>query len=164
MGRIKRGFGMEMSVTGLNEIATHIEEIESELTGGKIIRDEFELGSRLLLADAKKEAPDDTGELKDSLEARVRGVGADTTAAVFSDLERSIYSEKGSRPHWPPIAALEGWAQRHGFPAKGGAFLVARAISQRGTPAFRFMEKALKKNQRSIVRRFMKAFRDLWKR
>ena len=164
MGRAKKGFGMEMSADGLTELTTYIERAEKEFGGGRIIRDEFELGSRLLLADAQAEVPKDTMELYDSLEARVSGVGSDTRAVVFSNLERSLFAEKGTRPHWPPIAALEGWAARHGFPAKGGAFLVARSISIKGTPAFRFMEKSLNKNKTAIVRNVIKAVRDFLRR
>jgi len=37
--------------------------------------------------------------------------------------------EYGTVPHWPPISAIAEWANDHGIPP----FLVARAISRRGT-------------------------------
>lgn len=41
----------------------------------------------------------------------------------------AIFVEENTRPHWPPIDAIQGWADRHGIPA----FLVARKISKEGT-------------------------------
>lgn len=43
--------------------------------------------------------------------------------------EYAIFVERGTKPHFPPIAALQGWADRHGIPA----FLVARKIARDGT-------------------------------
>lgn len=156
-----KGFGLEMSARGMTEITTYLERVDKELDTGTIIREEFEVGSRWLLADARELAPVDKGELRDSLRARVEGRGVETLATVFSPLRRAVFSEKGTRPHWPPIAALQGWAVRHGFPAKGGAFLVARSIARKGTPAFEFMKGSIEKNQRKIVRRIVKAIRDI---
>lgn len=41
----------------------------------------------------------------------------------------AVFVEEGTRPHWPPIKALQGWADRHDIPV----FMVARAIALRGT-------------------------------
>lgn len=155
------GFGIEMSASGMVEVTSYLERVDKELDTGKIIHDEFQVGSRWLLSDARALTPVDTGELRDSLKARVEGRGVDTRMTVFSPLRRAIFSEKGTRPHFPPIGALQGWAVRHGFPAKGGAFLVARSIAQKGTPAFEFMKGAFEKNNEKIVRRIIKAVRDI---
>lgn len=40
-----------------------------------------------------------------------------------------IFVERGTRPHFPPIAAVADWARRHGIKP----FLVARAIARHGT-------------------------------
>lgn len=41
----------------------------------------------------------------------------------------ATYVEHGTRPHFPPIAALQGWADRHGIPV----WAVARKIAREGT-------------------------------
>lgn len=46
-------------------------------------------------------------------------------------------------PHFPPIAAVQGWADRHGIPA----YLVARAISRNGTPIVPFLRQALEEER-----------------
>ena len=84
----------------------------------------------------KSETPVDTGVLRSSIVGTVRhGPGRYFTGQIAAGRQapHAIYVEEGTRPHWPPIRALEGWARRHGI----SAFLVARAISRRGTRAVR---------------------------
>ena len=44
--------------------------------------------------------------------------------------------EYGTKPHFPPMDALEGWAKRHGFDS---AWPICKAISERGLPAKPFL-------------------------
>lgn len=60
--------------------------------------------------------------------------------AVFSPLEYAVYVETGTRPHFPPIEPLEDWVQQKlGIEdereRRSVAFLIARKISVKGTPA-----------------------------
>ncbi len=56
--------------------------------------------------------------------------GAKTVVKPSSVADKyAIFVEENTRPHWPPIAAITPWARRHGIEP----FLVARAISIRGT-------------------------------
>lgn len=80
-----------------------------------------------------------TGILRASIGTRVT-LGADAThlarGEVFTGAQApyAVYVEEGTRPHWPPRAPIELWAQR----VLGSArrwFVVARAISRRGTRA-----------------------------
>jgi hypothetical protein len=78
--------------------------------------------------------PVDTGRLRSSLAVASRDQGL--TAIVGTNVQYAPHVEFGTRPHWPPLSAMQPWAGRHGFPkGKKGAFLVARAISRRGTRA-----------------------------
>lgn len=56
------------------------------------------------------------------------------------------YVEGGTRPHFPPAANLQPWVERvlglSGAEARHKAFLIARAISRRGTRAHPFMRPA----------------------
>lgn len=66
----------------------------------------------------------------------------------------------GTRPHWPPIAAITLWATRKFGLAAGSpealraGYLVARSISRKGTKAQRFVE-ALVAKERSRVQQMM---------
>jgi len=43
-----------------------------------------------------------------------------------------LYVEYGTKPHFPPPDALEGWAKRHGFDS---AWPICMVIAERGLPA-----------------------------
>lgn len=63
-------------------------------------------------------------------------------AVVGTRIPYAPFVEYDTKPHWPPWgdgSPLAGWAARHGIKA----FLVARAISQRGTTGKRMFGKAL---------------------
>lgn len=88
---------------------------------------------------AKGLAPVDTGRLRASITSVVEPDRAVVAPAVFY----GAYVEFGTRPHWPPLAALQPWASRHGFPmGSPGAFLVARAIARHGTKPHPYMRPA----------------------
>jgi HK97 gp10 family phage protein len=112
------------------------------------VRDFLEASASVVERSAKENAPVDTGRLRNSIVSGVRHL----TAVVEAKVKYAPFVEFGTRPHWPPISALQLWARRHGFPARGGAFLVARSIAQTGTKAQPFMEPALRSNERRISR------------
>jgi hypothetical protein len=63
--------------------------------------------------------------------------GAETIVKPSSAADKyAIFVEKDTRPHWPPIAAITPWANRHGIEP----FLVARAISKHGTKGIHMFE------------------------
>lgn len=71
------------------------------------------------------------------------------------------YVEYGTKPHFPPISAIEGWIQvkpiipdsRTGKvpTTRQLAFMIARSISKNGTKAYHPLEKALNQPQASIL-------------
>ena len=84
-------------------------------------------------ATAKKRAPVDTGRLRSSINSNFTNDGY--TAEVIAATFYAIYVEYGTSPHFPPVAALRGWAKRHG----ANPWAVARGIARRGTPAQPFL-------------------------
>lgn len=51
--------------------------------------------------------------------------------------------DEGTKPHFPPFEALIPWAKRHpmaGVKPEASAFLIARAISKRGSKARNFIK------------------------
>jgi len=78
---------------------------------------------------------------------------------VGSSVEYAPYVELGTRPHFPPYqpgTPLARWAELHGVPA----FVVARAISVRGTKARKYLQGAFEAKRGEVVRMFV----DLVKR
>lgn len=94
---------------------------------------------RILVNEAKQACPVDEGRLRSSIEARLVPTARGLTVQVGSDVEYALFVETGTRPHFPPVVALAGWGRRHGV----SAFLVARAISRRGTKAAAYLRDPL---------------------
>ncbi len=90
--------------------------------------------------------PVDEGKLRNSIRVSIAPTAYTVTAAVRSPVGYAAPMNNGSKPHWPPITAIERWV-RHKFGGRDAseqrsiAFLVARKIAKRGTKAHRFMEK-----------------------
>lgn len=91
---------------------------------------------------ARKRAPVDRGRLRADINYEIDHSTPPLWAKVGNNLFYAPWMEYGTGTqsdapggsggrHWPPAAALEPWAQRHGFPPGGGA-MVARAIGLRG--------------------------------
>lgn len=94
-----------------------------------------------------------TGRLRASITPEVRS-GTDTVEGIVgSNVTYAPFVEFDTRPHWPPIAALRVWAERH----HANAFLVARAISRHGTIGKHYLQKAFDANKDKIEARFQKA-------
>jgi len=67
-----------------------------------------------------------------------------------------IFVEVGTRPHFPPPAAIEGWVRRrlgvtNDRQARELAFLIGRKIARAGTPGRFFFEQALEENQERVL-------------
>jgi HK97 gp10 family phage protein len=136
-----------LEVRGLKKTQKRMEETARDLTG-KPMMNAMRQATLIVQRDAKKFAPVDTGRLRASITPDVRVMTNTVEGVVGSNVKYAPYMELGTRPHWPPISALEVWARRHGIEA----FLVARAIAQRGTRPRRFLQKAFEKNVNRIER------------
>lgn len=101
-------------------------------------------------ADAKTLAPVDTGNLRRSITHDVAAQAGGAVGKVGTNVPYGRYVEEGTSAHWPPVSALAGWAARHGIEP----FLVARAISRRGTKARPYLRPALAKNLSAIDAEF----------
>jgi phage gpG-like protein len=148
-------------IKGLKETQRAMEKAVQDLRGTPLtnaMRD----ATLLVTRDAKSnlvgyESPSiggvNTGRLRASITPEVRS-GTDTVQGIVgSNVSYAPFVEFDTRPHWPPIAALKVWAERH----HANAFLVARAISRRGTIGKHYLQKAFDTNRGKIEARFQKA-------
>lgn len=93
---------------------------------------------------AARLCPVDTGRLRSSIRWTIGQDNRGLVGIVGTDVHYAPYVHNGTRPHFPPPGAMQPWARRHGFPpGAAGAFLVARAISRRGTKPRPFLARAL---------------------
>lgn len=139
-------------IKGLKEVQRNLETAAKELRGTPMIN-AMRDATLVVDRDAKKNAPVDTGRLRASITPEVTTQGEIVKGVVGSNVKYAPYVELGTRPHWPPLAALEVWARRH----HTSAFLVARAISIRGTPAVMYLQKAFDANKDKIEKRIGQA-------
>lgn len=143
---------IDIEVKGLKELQRKTEQMASDLHGAPIL-DAMRDSVLIIQRGAKQNAPVDTGRLRASITPNVTTSGDDIEGVVGSNVVYAPYMEFGTRPHFPPIGAMEPWASRHGTVG----FLVARAISKHGTKPRRFMQMAFETNQGWIVKRFERA-------
>lgn len=110
---------------------------------GPVSRDLAFRSQRVVNA-AKRLCPVDTGRLRSSIRYAVFATHDNIYSMVGTDVAYAAFVHQGTKPHWPPMGAMQPWAKRHGFPAgSAGAFLVARSIAQQGTPAVPFLIDAI---------------------
>jgi hypothetical protein len=100
----------------------------------------YDYGHRVI-DHARERARVDTGKMKKSLRFNWGPWGAAVSARTPGG-----WMDQGTKPHWPPIKALEGWAKRHGIPA----FLVARSIARKGIKADRWFTDAIEDADRDL--------------
>lgn len=90
-----------------------------------------------IAADAKRDAPTDTGRTRSSIQSAFYAGGL--SAEVFVGAESGLYVDRGTgifnldgprAPYFPPSSALTGWARRHGL--QGMEWIIARSIFFRG--------------------------------
>ena len=92
----------------------------------------------LLQRDIVTNTPVDVGFLS----AGIQPIIQDLVGAVTPIGEAKKYApfvEYDTRPHWPPIGAVQGWADRHGIPP----YLVARSIALYGTKGAHMFENGI---------------------
>ena len=102
------------------------------------------------------------GELARSVTREVISSGQDGAVSVGRVFlgapadEYGLFVETGTRPHFPPPAAIEGWVRRRlgitdDRQAREVAFLIGRKIARSGTPGRFLFERALAENVDRVV-------------
>jgi len=107
----------------------------------------------LVERDARRNVRQDTRRLMNSITHSLRTEPNRLVGRVGPSLRYGLYVERGTRPHWPPIAALQGWARRHGV----NPYALQRAIGRRGTRPRPFLVPAYLRNAERIIRLFAQA-------
>ena len=138
---------LRLELKGLREEQARMTQIVADLHGAPMLEG-MRNATLLVTRDAKCFAPVDTGRLRASITPEVRVSGPTTLQGIVgSNVTYAPFVELGTKPHWPPVGALATWAGRHGTVA----FLVARAISRRGTKAVKYLERGFTENIGRIV-------------
>lgn len=102
---------------------------------------------------AQEDTPVDTGRLRSSIQYRVMG----KQARVYVQAKYGVFVHEGTRPHFPPIKAIEPWARKRGL----NAFAVARAIARKGTKGHPFMRNAAEASKGDVSEFFREGIQNV---
>lgn len=119
-----------ITIEGLKELQDSFNQAGTAINnlGRAYLKRWSDYGVKRVQINILNEGAVDTNELIQGIDYDLDGLVSTIRPSSKAD-KYAAAVEYGSRPHWPPIQALEGWAQRHGIPA----FLVARKIAREGT-------------------------------
>lgn len=99
-----------------------------------------------------------TGLTAASVTSDAFSTSAGVLGVVASSMATAAFVELGTKPHMPPVAALVPWVRAVlGVDAKRApsvAFLIARKIARKGTPAQQPFALALARTQGQVLRMF----------
>jgi hypothetical protein len=141
---------LSIDVHGASELAARMGKATASVIPSQT-KTAMETSLLLIEGDARRGVKRDTGRLQNSITHRIAGGGGDLTGEVGPSVKYGIYVERGRRPgRPPPVAAVAGWARRHGV----SPFLVARAIGRKGTRPAPFLLPAYEKNRGRITELF----------
>lgn len=138
---------LSAQIQGWVEAQAKMDQVVRDIRGEEM-QQSYRAAALLVSNDAKRLAPVDRGGLRASITPDVRQDGNVTMGIVGSNLVNAPYMETGTRPFWPPLAALQVWARRHGT----SAYVVARAIARRGIQGRRYLQRAFDNNKSEVMR------------
>jgi len=109
-----------------------------------------------LEAEIKKATPMGAGpvNLRDTIFHKV-DMGEPAWGMVATPAKYGEAVELGTRPHFPPVAPLQYWVEKQmgltGKEARSVAYLIARAISKRGTKPRKMFTDTMEKQHATVI-------------
>lgn len=114
--------------------------------------------TQLLRAEVVDRTPAAMGTLRASIHASVESQAGNVLGVVGTAQPYAVPVELGTKPHFPPVQALEDWVRVKlgltGKEGRGVAFAIARKISKRGTKGHFMFRDAYRDNQAEVQRQF----------
>lgn len=131
---VKLPSGGGVQVEGLKELIISLSKMPEELDriGKQYLRDWSIYGVKQVQLHTLNAGAADTNELIQGIHYSINQTtnGLESTIAPSSKADKyATYVEHGTKPHTPPVKALQGWADRHGIPV----WAVIRKIQREGT-------------------------------
>lgn len=117
---------------------------------------------QLLEREVKDKTPTATGVSRASIFSREQALGDGGIGVVGTSEPHVAYVELGTRPHFPPVEALEDWVRvKLGISDEkkihGVAYLIARKIAARGTLGVGMFHRTWAQQQPAVVAMFERA-------
>lgn len=136
----------------LEELAKRFPDASREAKESKITE-----ALLFLEAEVKKITPWGAGpiHLRDTIAGKVSVSGETAMGILGTPLEHGEPVELGTKPHFPPVGPIRHWVETKlgysGDEAKSVAFLIARAISKRGTKGASMFTKGYEDNEAVVM-------------
>jgi hypothetical protein len=94
--------------------------------------------------------------LRDTIFHKIEAFGENVWGLISTPAVYGEPVELGTRPHFPPVAPIQHWVEKQmglsGSEAKSVAFLIARAISKRGTKAQKMFTISVEQHEADVIR------------
>lgn len=145
----------QIKIENDKQVRDNLRRIAIDLHGKPIV-DAMTKAVLIVERRAKKNAPVDTGRLRNSITHAIEssgGLNPHVRGIVGTNVKYAPYMEFGTGtfvgrpPHKVPVSAVEGWARRHGI----NPYLVAKAIMDRGgLEGHEYFGNAIKDSEREI--------------
>lgn len=147
---------MELNITvdlsSVEKMMARYSEVSAAVQKEKIT------SAALLLERAiKLHTPEGAGpvHIRDTIFHKIEAYGASVRGIIGVPAIYGEPLEMGTRPHFPPVAPIEHWVERKiglsGKEAKSVAFLIARAISKRGTKGAKMFHKGMEEQEAAVM-------------
>lgn len=151
---------ISISVNGLQALAAGLRQAPAYTD--QVLRAAMTEATLLAQREWQDNLPRVSGLTAKSITSDVASTTAGVLGVVGSSQPSALFVELGTRPHMPPVAALEPWVKavlgiREKKEVKRVAYLVARKIAREGTPAQHPMGRAVAATEGQIVAMFERA-------
>lgn len=147
---------MELNVTvdlsGVKKLMTQYPEVAADVQKKKITE-----AALLLERVIKLLTPEGAGpiHLRDTIFHKIEQRGVSVRGLISTPAVYGEPVEMGTRPHFPPVAPIQHWVEKKiglsGKEAKSMAFLIARAISKRGTKGAKMFHRGIEENEAAVL-------------
>ncbi|WP_306553396.1 hypothetical protein [Acidovorax sp.] len=128
----------------------------------RVLQEAMTEATLLVQREWQENLPRVSGLTARSITSDVASTPAGVLGVVSSSQPNALFLELGTRPHMPPVAAIEPWVKavlgiREPKEVKRVAFLVARKIAREGTPAQHPMARAVQSTEGQVIAMFERA-------
>lgn len=151
---------LSISLGGLQSFAQGLRE-SPEYTDRQL-QEAMTEATLLVQREWQENLPRVSGLTARSITSDVASTPAGVLGVVSSSQPNALFLELGTRPHMPPVAAIEPWVKAvlgisEPKEVKRVAFLVARKIAREGTPAQHPMARAVQSTEGQVIAMFERA-------
>lgn len=151
---------LSISLGGLQSFAIGLRDAPAYTD--QVLQEAMTEATLLVQREWQENLPRVSGLTARSITSDVASTPAGVLGIVSSSQPNALFLELGTRPHMPPVAAIEPWVQavlgiREPKEVKRVAFLVARKIAREGTPAQHPMARAVQSTEGQVTAMFDRA-------